>query len=86
MTYNFVLVLGVQHNDLIYAYDIDIDIEVAQSCPALCDPMDCSLPGSSVHGIFQARILEWVAILRTKSFAAQLVKNLRALQETKFDP
>ena len=36
--------------------------EVAQSCPTLCDPVDCSLPGSSVHGIFQARILEWVAI------------------------
>ena len=33
-----------------------------QSCPTLCDPMDCSLPGSSVHGILQARILEWVAI------------------------
>ena len=36
--------------------------EVAQSCPTLCDPMDCSLPGFSIHGIFQARILEWVAI------------------------
>ena len=36
--------------------------EVAQSCPTLCDPTDCSLPGSSVHGIFQARVLEWVAI------------------------
>ena len=36
--------------------------EVAQSCPTLCDPMNCSLPGSSVHGIFQARVLEWVAI------------------------
>ena len=36
--------------------------EVAQSCLTLCDPMDCSLPGSSVHRIFQARILEWVAI------------------------
>ena len=35
--------------------------EVAQSCPTFCDPMDCSLPGSSVHGIFQARILEWGA-------------------------
>ena len=35
--------------------------EVAQSCPTLCDPMDCSSPGSSVHGILQARILEWVA-------------------------
>ena len=36
--------------------------EVAQSCPTLGDPRDCSPPGSSVHGIFQARILEWVAI------------------------
>ena len=36
--------------------------EVAQSCPTLCDPMDCSLPGSSIHGIFQARVLEWGAI------------------------
>ena len=36
--------------------------EVAQSCPTLCDPMDCSLPGFSVRGIFQVRILEWVTI------------------------
>ena len=36
--------------------------EVAQLCPTLRDPMDCSLSGSSVHGIFQARVLEWVAI------------------------
>ena len=36
--------------------------EVIQSCPTLCDPMDCSPPGSSIHGIFQARVLEWVAI------------------------
>ena len=35
--------------------------EVAQSCPTLSDPMDCSQPGSSTHGIFQARVLEWVA-------------------------
>ena len=35
---------------------------VSQPCLTLCDPIDCSLPGSSVHGIFQARILEWVAI------------------------
>ena len=34
----------------------------AQACPALCDPMDCNPPGFSVYGIFQARILEWVAI------------------------
>ena len=36
--------------------------EVTQSCPTLIDPMDCSLPGSSIHGIFQARVLEWGAI------------------------
>ena len=36
--------------------------EVAQSCPTLSDPMDCSLPCSSIHGIFQARVLEWGAI------------------------
>ena len=46
--------------------------EVAQSCPTLCNPMDCSLPGSSVHGIFQARILEWVAI----SFSRGLINPI----------
>ena len=35
--------------------------EVTQLCPTLCNPMDCSLPGSSIHGILQARVLEWVA-------------------------
>ena len=43
--------------------------EVAQSCPTLSDPMDCSLPGSSVHGIFQARVLEWVAIAFSDIYA-----------------
>ena len=38
------------------------ETEVAQSCPTLSDPMDCSLPGSPIHGIFQARILGWGAI------------------------
>ena len=38
------------------------EIEVAQSCPTLCDSVDCILAGSSTHGIFQARVLEWVAI------------------------
>ena len=46
--------------------------EVAQSCPTLHDPMDCSPSGSSAHGIFQARVLEWVAIafslLRLREF------------------
>ena len=40
--------------------------EVAQSCPTLCDPMDCSLPNSCVHGIFQAIVLEWIAISFSK--------------------
>jgi len=44
--------------------------EVAQPYPTLHDPMDCSLPGSSVHGIFQARVLEWVAIAFSERWAA----------------
>ena len=71
--------------------------EVAQSCPTLCDPMDCSLPGSSVHGIFQARVLEWVAISFSRtatqtfvsvstctwaSLVAQRVKRLPEMRET----
>ena len=43
--------------------------EVAQSCPTLCDPMDCSPPGSLVHGIFQAWILEWVAVSFSRGFS-----------------
>ena len=43
-------------------HEVKSESEVAQSCPTLRDPMDCSLPGSSVHGIFQARVLEWGAI------------------------
>ena len=40
--------------------------EVTQSCPTLSDAMDCSLPGSSIHGIFQAKVLEWGAIAFSK--------------------
>ena len=47
--------------------------EVAQSCPTLSDPMDCSLPGSSVHGIFQARVLEWVVIAFSVQMAPKSV-------------
>ena len=43
-------------------YYSESESEVAQSCLTLCDHIDCSLPGSSVHGIFQTRVLEWVAI------------------------
>ena len=45
---------------------IQSESEVAQLCPPLCDPMDCSPPGSSIHGIFQASVLEWVAISFSK--------------------
>ena len=47
--------------------------EVAQSCPTLRDPMVCSLPGSSVHGIFQARVLEWGAIAFSKEYWSRLL-------------
>ena len=43
-------------------HESESESEVTQSCPTPSDPMDCSLPGSSVHGIFQARVLEWGAI------------------------
>ena len=43
-------------------------VKVTQLCPTLCNPMDYSLPGSSVHGIFQERILEWVAIPFSKGY------------------
>ena len=47
---------------LLQCRKVKSESEVTQSCPTLSDPMDCSLPGSSVHGSFQARILEWGAI------------------------
>ena len=49
-------------HSLLQCMKVKSESEVAQSCPTLSDPMDCSLPGSSVHGIFQARVLEWGAI------------------------
>ena len=65
--------------------------EVAQSCPTLSDPMDCSLPGSSVHGVFQARVLEWLPlsspflIVRIHYYQASqvvlVVKNMSANAE-----
>jgi len=50
--------------------------EVAQSYPTHSDPMDCSLPGSSIHGIFQARVLEWVAIgFSVEKYTQTLIKR-----------
>jgi len=53
---------GVGCHFLLQCMKVKWESEVAQSCPTPSDPMDCSLPGSSVHGIFQARVLEWGAI------------------------
>ena len=53
---------GVGCHFLLQCMKVNSETEVAQSCLTLCDPVDCSLPGSSVHGIFQARVLQWVAI------------------------
>ena len=61
-----VKIAGRNINNLRYADDttlmVESESEVAQSCPILCDPVDCSPSSSSVHGILQARILVWVAI------------------------
>ena len=53
---------GVGCHFLLQCMKVKSESEVTQSCPTLNDPMDCSLPGSSIHGIFQARVLEWGAI------------------------
>ena len=53
---------GVGCHFLLQCMKVKSESEVTQSCPTLCDPMDYSLPGSSIHGIFQARVLEWGAI------------------------
>ena len=59
---------------------------VTQSCPTLSDPMDCSLPGSSVHGIFQARVLEWGANymwnLKTKTKEHNKTNRVRCREQT----
>ena len=56
---------GVGCHFLLQCRKVKSQSEVAQLCPSLSDPTHCSLPGSSVHGIFQARVLEWVAIAFT---------------------
>ena len=52
---------GVGRHFLLQCMKVKSESEVTQSCPTCSDPMDCSLPGSSIHGIFQARVLEWGA-------------------------
>ena len=69
---------GVGCHFLLQCMKVKSESEVAQSCPTLSDPMDCSLPGSSVHGIFQARVPEWVAIAFSK-WVAETSKNMLIL-------
>ena len=59
---------GVGCHFLLQCRKVKSESEVAQSCPTLGDPMDCRPPGSSIHGIFQARVLEWGAIAFSKKF------------------
>ena len=66
---------GVGFHFLLQCMKVKSESEVAQSCPTLSNPMDCSLPGSSVHGIFQARVLEWGA---THDLYTHTISNLRA--------
>ena len=66
---------GVGCHFLLQCMKVKSESEVAQSCPTLSDPMDCSLPGSSVHGIFQARVLEWGAIAFSVYYNLPIKKN-----------
>ena len=64
---------GVGCHFLLQCMKVKSESEVAQLCLILSDPMDCSLPGSSIHGIFQARVLEWGAI----AFSILQMKKLK---------
>ena len=63
------LLLSLLNPIFIYLMFIKLSAKSLQSCPTLCDPMDCSSPGSSVHRILQARILEWVATSSSRGFS-----------------
>ena len=65
---------GVGCHFLLQCIKVKSESEVTQSCPTLHDLMDCSLPGSSVHGIFQARVLEWGAIAFSDDQPRQCIK------------
>ena len=71
---------GVGCHFLLQCMKVKIENEVAQSCPTLSDSMDCSLPGSSDLGIFQARVLEWVAIAFSEYIRHHVNKNLCLIQ------
>ena len=64
---------GVGYHFLLQCMQVKSESEVAQSCLTFSNPMDCSLPGSSIHGIFQARVLEWGAIAFSDSLSHSIV-------------
>ena len=68
---------GVGCHFLLQCMKVKSESEAAQSCPTLSDPMDCSLPGSSIHGIVQARVLEWGAIAFSNDHPRQHIKKQR---------
>ena len=74
---------GVGCHFLLQCMKVKRESEVAQSCPTLSDPMDCSLPGSSTHGIFQARVLEWGAIALSDTFQSEGEEWVIVNMETK---
>ena len=68
---------GVGCHFLLQCMKVKSESEVTQLCPTLCDPMDCSPSGSSIHGIFQARVLEWGAITFSDDQPRQHIKKQR---------
>ena len=75
---------GVGCHFLLQCMKLKSESEVAQSCPTLRDPMDCSLPGSSVHGISQARVLEWGAIALAHTHTKTPNKNPHFAERSAF--
>ena len=67
---------GVGCHFLLQCMKVKSESEVTQSCPTFCDPMDCTPPGSSVHGIFQARVLEWGAIAFSNIVISAIISPL----------
>ena len=71
---------GVGCHFLLQCMKVKSESEVTQSCPTVSDPMDCSLPSSSVHGIFQARVLEWGAITFSRGFQVAAAAAAKSCQ------
>ena len=75
--------IGVGCHFLLQCMKVKSESEVAQLCPTPIDPMDCSPPGSSVHGIFQARVLQWGAIAFSDNEAYLILKHFINTQQLK---